>query len=80
MKVAITETGIELRPDHHRVVARLFVPGREDVGPGDSRASAVLDRILQLSDATCTARSELMPTNWRRTFRPTCRSPRHVAC
>ncbi len=50
MKVAITETGIELRPDHHRVVARLFVPGREDVGPGDSRAGAVLDRIMQLSD------------------------------
>jgi predicted GH43/DUF377 family glycosyl hydrolase len=48
--VTITETGIELRPDHHRVVARLFVPGREDVGPGDSRAGAVLDRILGLGE------------------------------
>jgi predicted GH43/DUF377 family glycosyl hydrolase len=51
MSVAITETGIELRPDHHRVVARLFVPGREDVGPGDSRARAVLERILQLEES-----------------------------
>ncbi len=25
----IDDTGIELRPDHHRVVTRLFVPGIE---------------------------------------------------
>ncbi len=51
MTLTVNETGIELRPDHHRVVARLFVPGREDVGPGDSRAGAVLDRILALDEA-----------------------------
>ena len=50
MTLTITDTDIELRPDHHRVVIRLFVPGLEDVGPGDSRASAVLDRVLQLSE------------------------------
>ena len=44
----VTETGIDLQPDHHRVIARLFVPGREDVGAGDSRATPVIERILQL--------------------------------
>ena len=46
----ITETGIELRPDCTRVVTRFFVPGREDVGPGDSRAAPVIDRIMQLTE------------------------------
>jgi predicted GH43/DUF377 family glycosyl hydrolase len=50
MKLDICDTGIELRPDHHRVVTRLFVAGMEDVGPGDSRATAVLQRILVLSE------------------------------
>jgi predicted GH43/DUF377 family glycosyl hydrolase len=50
MSLDMTDTGIELRPDHHRVVTRLFVPGIEDVGPGDSRATVVLKRILELSD------------------------------
>ncbi len=42
---------IEIAPDHARVIVRLFVPGHEDVGPGDSRAGAVLERILQLDEA-----------------------------
>lgn len=46
----VTDTGIELRPDPTRVVTRLFVPGREDVGPGDSRAAPVMDRILALAE------------------------------
>ena len=46
----VHDTGIELVPDHTRVVTRLFVPGREDVGPGDSRAAPVMDRILALDD------------------------------
>ena len=45
------DTGIDLRPDPSRVVLRFFVPGREDVGPGDSRASAVMDRVLDLTTA-----------------------------
>jgi predicted GH43/DUF377 family glycosyl hydrolase len=47
---AVTDSGIELTPDHDRVITRFFVPGREDVGPGDSRAAPVIDRILRLSE------------------------------
>lgn len=50
MNSLVTETGIELRPDTTRVVTRLFVAGREDVGPGDSRATPVLLRVLDLSE------------------------------
>jgi predicted GH43/DUF377 family glycosyl hydrolase len=46
----VVETGIELNPDRTRVIARLFVPGREDVGPGDSRAVPVIERILALDE------------------------------
>ena len=46
-----TETGIEIFPDRTRVITRLFVPGREDVGPGDSRAAPVIERILDLDEA-----------------------------
>jgi predicted GH43/DUF377 family glycosyl hydrolase len=49
--IRITHTGINLRPDVGRVVTRFFVPGREDVGPGDSRASSVIDRVLNLDEA-----------------------------
>jgi predicted GH43/DUF377 family glycosyl hydrolase len=56
----VTETGIDLSPDRTRVITRLFVAGREDVGPGDSRASAVIERILALSeDAVEAAMSDL---------------------
>lgn len=51
----VTNTGIELRPDPSRVVVRFFVPGQEDVGPGDSRAATVIARILRLDDATVLA-------------------------
>ena len=44
------ETGVELLPNSARVVARLFVPGLEEVGPTGSRAGAVIDRILKLSE------------------------------
>ena len=43
-------TGIHLRADPSRVFARLFVPGQEDFGATQSRTSAVLDRILSLSE------------------------------
>ena len=46
----LNDTGIHLQPDHKRVITRLFVPGREDVGPGDSRATAVIDRVLSLAE------------------------------
>jgi predicted GH43/DUF377 family glycosyl hydrolase len=48
--VNVTESGIELNPDHHRIITRFFVPGHEDVGPGDSRAAPVIERILRLDE------------------------------
>ncbi len=46
------DSGVELRPDFRRTIARLFIPGHEDVGPGDSRAGPVIERLLQLDDAS----------------------------
>jgi predicted GH43/DUF377 family glycosyl hydrolase len=46
----VTPTGIELRPDGSRVITRFFVPGREDLGPGDSRAGPVVQRLLGLDE------------------------------
>ena len=46
----VLQSGIQMQPDVTRVIARLFVPGREDVGPGDSRAAPVIERILALGD------------------------------
>jgi predicted GH43/DUF377 family glycosyl hydrolase len=42
---------VELRPDVRRVVARLFVPGHEHFAAGESRATGVLRRVLDLTDA-----------------------------
>lgn len=42
---------VVLRPDPARVVTRLFIPGRDEIGPGNSRAVPVIERILGLSDA-----------------------------
>ncbi len=47
---AATETGIDLHPDATRVIMRFFLPGREDVGPGDSRAGPVIHRLLELDE------------------------------
>jgi predicted GH43/DUF377 family glycosyl hydrolase len=46
----VVQTGIQLDTDRSRVITQLFVPGNEDVGPGDSRATPVIERILQLSE------------------------------
>lgn len=47
---ALMDTGIDLRPDCTRVVTRFFVAGREDAGPGESRAATVIERILGLDE------------------------------
>jgi hypothetical protein len=39
----------ELRADSSRLLLRLFVAGNEAVGPGDSRAGSVIDRLLALT-------------------------------
>lgn len=68
--VEVVDSGTAIRPDPSRVVLRFFVPGREDVGPGDSRAGSVIERVLALTDVEVTA--EL--TSLRARF-----SSRHVA-
>lgn len=45
------DAGILLRGDSGRTILRFFVPGHEDVGPGDSRAGPVIERLLGLTDA-----------------------------
>ena len=39
-----------LRPDPSRVVSLIFLPGQEMAAAGESRSTAVLDRVLALSD------------------------------
>ncbi len=39
-----------LRPDASRILSRLFVPGQETLIHGDSRAMAVIDRVLELTE------------------------------
>jgi predicted GH43/DUF377 family glycosyl hydrolase len=51
----LTDTGIDLRSDMRRVLLRFFVPGREEVGPGASRAGSVIDRVMALDDADVAA-------------------------
>ncbi|MBI4935364.1 MAG: glycoside hydrolase family 130 protein [Actinobacteria bacterium] len=50
MTVALSDTGILLRADTNRVLARFFVPGREDLAPGASRAGGVVERVLALGE------------------------------
>lgn len=46
----MTRLPLRLGPDPQRVVARLFLPGQEIMGNGESRAAGVMERILELSD------------------------------
>ncbi|HZQ76003.1 MAG TPA: glycoside hydrolase family 130 protein [Acidimicrobiia bacterium] len=46
----MTRTPHRLRPDARRVVTRLFLPGQEMLGSGESRAAGVVERILALPD------------------------------
>jgi predicted GH43/DUF377 family glycosyl hydrolase len=44
-----------LKPDASRTLCRIFVPGNETMIHGESRAMAVLDRVLSLSEAEAEA-------------------------
>jgi len=46
----LVRTGHRLRPDPARTICRLFVPGQETLIRGGSRALAVTDRILDLTE------------------------------
>ena len=47
----LTRTHHRLRPDASRTLSRLFVPGQETLIRGESRAMAVIDRVLAMSEA-----------------------------
>ena len=47
----VRRTDVRLRPDPARVVGTLFLPGQELLASGESRSSAVLGRVLGLSEA-----------------------------
>lgn len=46
----VTRTHHRLRPDASRTLSRLFVPGQETLIQGESRAMAVIERILQMTE------------------------------
>jgi predicted GH43/DUF377 family glycosyl hydrolase len=46
--VTVLDAGIDLSPDPARTIVRFFVPGNEDVGPQDSRAGQIIERVLEL--------------------------------
>ena len=50
MSELLTRTPHRLKPDASRTICRLFVPGQETLIRGESRAMAVIERILDLSD------------------------------
>lgn len=50
MSRLLTRSDCRLAPDPSRTLGRLFVPGQEALIRGESRAMAVIDRILRLSD------------------------------
>lgn len=47
----VRHTGLTLSPDPTRVVSTLFLPGQELLASGESRSTAVLGRVLSLTDA-----------------------------
>ncbi len=47
----VTRVPLRLSPDPRRVLTRLFIPGHELIGQGESRAAKVVERILAMSDA-----------------------------
>ncbi|MDQ1491341.1 MAG: hypothetical protein QOJ23_3855 [Actinomycetota bacterium] len=70
----VTRTPLRLRPDPGRVVTRLFLPGQELMGNGESRAAGVVDRILALSDDDVAAALDAVLTGFgsrHRQFRAT---------
>lgn len=51
----VSRTAGMLRPDPRRVVTRLFVPGDEQLIHGQSRVNPVIERIMELDEATADA-------------------------
>jgi predicted GH43/DUF377 family glycosyl hydrolase len=49
-RAMLTRTHHRLGPSASRTVSRLFVPGQETLIRGDSRAKAVIDRVLRMTE------------------------------
>jgi predicted GH43/DUF377 family glycosyl hydrolase len=60
----LRRTGIVLRSDPRRVIARLFLPGQETVAPGHSRATGVVERCLAMSEQEVRAALEEILTGY----------------
>lgn len=60
----VRRTGVTVRPDPTRVVATLFLPGQELLASGESRSSAVLGRVLGLTDAEADAELDVLSTGF----------------
>lgn len=54
----VERTDVTLRPDPARVIAKMFIPGRELLIRGDSRATPVLARLLALPEEQVVAELE----------------------
>lgn len=52
-------------PDPTRVLVKLFVPGREDFGPTQSRTHVVVERILSLSEEDVVGTLEMVENDYR---------------
>lgn len=50
----LRRSSVELRADPTRVLAKLFLPGQETLANGLSRADAVINRVLAMTDETVT--------------------------
>ena len=65
----VRRTDLRLRPDPTRVVRTLFLPGQELLASGESRSSAVLGRVLALSDAEVDAELAALASSFARRHR-----------
>lgn len=60
----VRRTDLTLRPDPTRVVAPIFLPGQEMGATGESRSSAVLERVLAMSEVEVAAELDLLLTSF----------------
>jgi hypothetical protein len=62
--LAVTRTTHRLRPDSRRVLAKPFLPGEEIVPCGPSRATLLMDRILDLPEPEVISALESVMTSF----------------
>ncbi len=60
----VRRANVELRADPTRVVATIFLPGQEIAATGESRSTAVLERILALDDVVVASTLDALRTSF----------------